>query len=473
MRSLRSALLGLLLATLSCVMLIAGAISYHTGVQEAGEIFDARLVQSTRVLVSLINEPLSDLSTHSNEPVVLHGWHGQAHGVGEALAFPDGHAYENKLAFQVWDGSGRLLLRSDSAPSVPLAKWHPGYATVVIDSNRWRVFTLRTANGRWFQSAERDDIRDELAEDIAEGTLLPLLLALPVMALMIAWSVNWATRSLMDISKQIGERDPERMMPLKIDDVPCEVHGLVLAVNGLLDRLHHALKRERDFVADAAHALRTPISALKVHAQNAADAVTLADRQHCQQLLSDSVSRVERLVAQLLALSRAENEGGWAPQRLFRLDALVASEVESLEALAACKGQQIQMTLAPESAMGNETAVAMLVRNLLENAMKYTPPQGCIHVGLANTNGSGACLTVEDSGPGIGPEERDRVFDRFYRIIGSNVEGSGLGLSIVREVAQRHGARIALGASKTLGGLLVQVQFASPNRPVLPGESRI
>ena len=123
--------------------------------------------------------------------------------------------------------------------------------------------------------------------------------------------------------------------------------------------------------------------------------------------------------------------------------------------------------------MGNETAVAMLVRNLLENAMKYTPPQGCIHVGLANTNGSGACLTVEDSGPGIGPEERGRVFDRFYRIIGSNVEGSGLGLSIVREVAQRHGARIALGASKTLGGLLVQVQFASPNRPVLPGESRI
>ena len=158
-------------------------------------MFDARLVQSTRVLVSLVDEPLSELNAFPGEPIVLRGWHGQAHGVGEALAFNDGHAYENKLAFQVWDAQGRLLLRSDSAPARPLATLKAGYEDVVVDSAHWRAFTLRSPNGRWFQSAELTDIREELAGDIAGGTLLPLLLSLPLIALLVWWSVALATHS--------------------------------------------------------------------------------------------------------------------------------------------------------------------------------------------------------------------------------------------------------------------------------------
>ena len=178
MTSMRRTLLVVLLSTLALLMGVAGFFSYRAGLQEAGEMFDARLVQSTRVLIGLVDEPLSDLTAFPGDPIVLRGWHGQARGVGEELAFKEGHAYESKLAFQVWDRDHRLLLRSDSAPYSPLAALQPGYASPIIGGEQWRTFTMRTKEGRWFQSGERSDIREELAEDIAGGTLLPLLLAL-------------------------------------------------------------------------------------------------------------------------------------------------------------------------------------------------------------------------------------------------------------------------------------------------------
>ena len=459
MRSMRSTLLVALLGTLVVLMAIAGWFSYRAGLQEAGEMFDARLVQSTRVLVSLVDEPLNDLSEHPGEPIVLRGWHGESEGVGEALAFSDGHAYENKLAFQVWDAQGRLLLRSDSAPAAPLAALAPGYADVVIEGAAWRTFTLRSPEGMWFQSGERADIRDELAEDIAEGTLLPLLLSLPLMALLIWGSVALATRSLRRLSEDIGERDPERLAPLDTSRVPREVRGLVGAINGLLQRLDAALARERHFVADAAHELRTPISALKVHADNARLATRGDERLAAQRLLSESVARVERMVAQLLSLSRAENISGMRERRRLRLDALVGTEVEDVRALAERKGQTIRLDLAPVQVDGDELGLSLLARNLLENAVRYTPGGGTIHVSTS-TDGVVALFRVEDSGPGIPEDARKRVFDRFYRQLGSGQEGSGLGLAIVQEVVAAHRARITLDSSRSLGGLDACVEMA-------------
>lgn len=455
MTSMRRTLLAVLLGTLALLMGVAGFFSYRAGLQEAGEMFDARLVQSTRVLIGLVDEPLSDLSAFPGDAIVLRGWHGQAKGVGEALAFKEGHAYESKLAFQVWGRDHRLLLRSDSAPTTSLAPLEPGYASPIIGGEQWRTFTMRTKEGRWFQSGERSDIRQELAEDIAGGTLLPLLLALPLMALVIWWSVSHVTRSLRRVSDQIGQRDPERMSPLDLGDVPREAHGLVHAVNGLLARLNEALARERRFVADAAHELRTPISALKVHAGNVRQSPDEAGRVQAQDLMEDAVGRLERLVAQLLTLSRAEALSRVPPARLS-LDAIVATEVDALRTFFDLNRQYLALELESVEVKGNEVALTALIRNVLENAIRYTPAKGSIFV-CVRREGNTATLIVADSGPGIAVEERERVFDRFYRTLGSGVPGSGLGLSIVREVADAHGASVTLGTSARLGGLEVRV----------------
>lgn len=456
MNSIRGTLLLVLLGTLGTLMAVAGWFSYRAGLQEAGEMFDARLVQSTRVLVSLVDAPLSELNAYPGEPIVLRGWHGQAQGVGEDLAFQDGHAYENKLAFQVWDARGRLLLRSDSAPLTPLAERVPGYADVVIDGARWRTFTLRSREGRWFQSAESTDIRQELATDIAGGTLTPLVLSLPLMALVIWWSVALATRSLRRLSHEIGQRDPERLALLDPDQVPREAQGLVRALNSLLQRLDVALVRERRFVADAAHELRTPISALKVHADNARLAQDATDREDSQRLLADSVARVERLIAQLLSLSRAENVGGVRHRTRLSLDALVRTEVDELRPLAEQKQQSLRVDLDDVQVSGDEFALGLLVRNLVENAVRYTPAGGTIEVRVSRP-GAHAVLEVDDSGPGIPEADRERVFDPFYRRLGSGEEGSGLGLSIAREVLVSHLGTIRLDRSSRLGGLSVHV----------------
>lgn len=464
MTSIRRRLLVVLLGVLSLLMLLAAGLSYRAGLQEAGEMFDARLVQSSRVLLSLVDEPLSDLSAFPGDPIVLRGWHGRAEGVGEALAFKDGHAYENKLAFQIWAPDGRLLLRSDSAPTAPMASLSPGYADVDIEGAQWRTFTLRSPKGRWFQSAERSDIRQELAEDIAIGTLLPLLFALPVMALVIWLTVAWATRSLRKVSTDIGERDPDRMTPLDDAKLPEEVHGLVRAVNELLQRLDLALARERRFIADAAHELRTPISAVKVHADNARLATLDEERQESQRLLARGVERVERLVSQLLSLSRTERGIGKDALRKLSLDALVNNEVEELRPLAASKFQVVNLVLDRADVYGDEFSLGLLVRNLVENAIRYTPQRGVVVVSTGQT-GEHCFLTVEDSGPGIPKDLHGRVFDRFYRVIGSGAEGSGLGLSIVQETVEAHDGTITLGTSQCLGGLKVTVELPSRVQP--------
>ena len=209
-------------------------------------MFDAKLAHSSRVLMSLVDAPLGDLGEHgaTGEPMVIAVWQGAASGVGEALAFPTGHAYETKLAFQVRDANGRLLLRSDSGPDTQFAPLTPGFADVVIEGAHWRTFTLRSPGGYWYQSGELADIRAELAEDIAEGTLLPLLVAIPLMAVLVWGLVGWSLQGLLRVSAEVEARAAHHLEPLKPGSVPKEVHGLVAAINGLLARLDASFQRE-------------------------------------------------------------------------------------------------------------------------------------------------------------------------------------------------------------------------------------
>ncbi|MBW8368229.1 MAG: sensor histidine kinase N-terminal domain-containing protein [Arenimonas sp.] len=442
-----------LVGTLSAGIAVAAGFSYKAGLQEANELFDAKLAHSARVLMSLVDEPLADEQHRTpGGPMVISVWHGN----GRDLVSAGGHAYETKLAFQVRDAGGQLLLRSESGPVQALAALAPGYADVTLAGSPWRTFTLRAPSGLWYQASEQSEIREEMAGDIAFGTLVPLFLSLPIMAFMIWLAVCWASRGLLRISEQIEARAPDRLAPIELGRVPKEIQGLAKAVNGLLARVEAGLARERRFTADAAHELRTPVAAVKIHADNLRNAVNDAERLESQQRLDAGVRRMERAIAQLLALSRVEP--GAAPQAREPVDLaqIVAHHAGDARTLAEERDIEVRVQAQRAMVAGDSAALDGLVRNLLDNAVRYTPAAGQVSVRLASDAGQ-VHLVVEDSGPGIAPEARERVFERFQRELGTGVEGSGLGLSIVAQVLASHGGRIALDASPALGGLRASV----------------
>ena len=469
MFSIRRALLLSIIGTTTLVLLVAAAFSYRSGLREADELFDAKLAHSSRVLMSLMDAPLDALPPRqpgaaADPPDVIRVWHGAFDGEQGSLAQSTGHVYETKLAFQVRDPAGVLLLRSDSGPARPLAPLAPGFADTVVDGEHWRSFTLRSPGGRWYQSGELAGIRAEIAEEIAFGTMLPLLLALPLLALFVWLAVGWACGSLRRVTDAVDERMPERMAPIALARVPREIATIIGAVNGLLVRLQDALSREKRFTADAAHELRTPIAALKLHAYNLAHAADADERAQSQQRLDAGIARMERLVAQLLALSRIESDAPPASAQGAVVDlAEVARRCrDDVVAATGIDAARITLDLAPADVVGDELLVDAVVRNLIDNAVRYAA-RGAVAVRIAREGGR-ATLVVEDAGPGIPEQARARVFSRFHRELGSGVEGSGLGLSIVAEALQRLGGSIALDDSAALGGLRATVSLPVAHR---------
>ena len=457
MTSIRRLLVLALVGTLSVGITVAAAFSYRAGLQEANELFDAKLAHSARILMSLVDDALADGSGRApGAPMVISVWHGDASGHGQALISAGGHAYETKLAFQVRDTDGVQLLRSESGPAQLLAPLAPGYADVLINGEKWRTFTLRAPSGRWYQASELSDIREEMAEGIAQGTLVPLFLSLPVMALLTWLAIWWTSRGLQRISNEIQARAPDRLAPIELRRVPREIQGLAQAVNGLLARLDAALSRERRFTADAAHELRTPVAAIKVHADNLRTAANRDERHESQQRLDAGVRRMERAISQLLALSRVEPGASPLRREAVDLQDIVARHADDMRLLAGERDIAVRVDAHRALVRGDDAALDGLVRNLLDNAVRYAPASGQVSVQLAVADGQ-ARLVVEDSGPGIAPEARERVFERFHRELGTGVEGSGLGLSIVAQVLESHGGTIVLDASPALGGLRATV----------------
>jgi two-component system sensor histidine kinase QseC len=445
------------------VSLVAAVFSYREGRTEAAELFDAKLAHSARVLAALVAPHVEDLPQPDGAASLIEVWHAPIEGRGDALVSADGHAYETKLAFQVRDADGRLLLRSDSGPATPLAELRAGFADVDLDGTAWRVFTLRSREGLWVQAGEEGEIREELAAGIARGTLVPLLLGLPVLVLLLWVVLEFAARGLARIVDGIERRAGHDLTPLDPATVPVELDGLVRAINGLFQRMRTALERERRFTADAAHELRTPLAALRVHVANCHAEDDAAKRDQLAERVDQALVRMERLIAQMLDLARQDAaEPGARVAADVDLPALVRREAAELGVAGLGRGLRLEVTgEAHAKVAGDEVALGIMLRNLLDNALRYTPDGGRIRIDVQR-DGHGLRLRVDDSGPGLPDDARERVFDRFHRELGSGATGSGLGLSIVRSVVARHGGRVRLAHSE-LGGLGVEVHL--PGRP--------
>lgn len=469
--SLRRTLTWLLLGALLLLGLISGAVSYYDALKEVNELFDAKLAHSARLVEAIADREL--MNSDLPKPLVVDVSSAATVLSRESdYALSDGHAYETLLAFQAWSADGELLLRSGNAPLVPLARLQPGFEDVWLEGRPWRTFTLRDPHGEWYLSGEDYAIRQELAREIAIGALLPWLLVLPAMALAVWLIVGVSFRSLQRVADQVRHRDSRQLGPIKVAQVPQEIQGLVAAVNGLLARLDRALDGERSFTADAAHELRTPLAALRLHAENLASARDEQERQRSLTDLLISVERSQRLIDQLLALARLDPLVD-ADRALPRLDlaALVAKVMAELNEQADTR--RIKFQLDRGSGLprlpGEEIALGVLFRNLVDNALRYSPAGSEVRVGLARASlddGRPALqVVVDDDGPGIAAQERELAFERFHRGRRQAVSGSGLGLAIARRIVELHQGSIELQDTPNGQGLRVDVRLPLDRSP--------
>jgi len=436
--SLRRRLLAMLLLATAVAWLATMWFSYRDTHHELDELLDAHLAQSASLLIAQVGHEADDIDTEH---------------------VPALHRYSRHVAFQVWEKGRKLVLHSASAPEEPLSSHREGFSDSEVAGESWRVFsTWDETHHTLVQVGERREARDELAETIAENLLRPLMVTLPVLALLIWFGVGAALRPLHSLRRQVAERQPESLAPLEPGSAPAEVQPLVESLNRLFARVRESFEKEKRFTADAAHELRTPLAAIKTQAQVARAATGDAERQHALDSVLLGCDRAAHLVEQLLTLARLEPER-LGPREPHDLRALAAGVLAELTPAAVSKnvelhlveGEAVHVPCFP-------VLVTILMRNLVDNAIRYSPRNGTVRVSVT-AGAEGASFAVLDEGPGIPADEQAQVWERFYRVLGTGETGSGLGLSIVRRIADLHGAHATLGAGEGDKGLRVTVTF--------------
>jgi two-component system OmpR family sensor kinase len=316
-------------------------------------------------------------------------------------------------------------------------------------------------SGLVIQVAQDMAARRNMAGALALRTIAPVALMAPLLMLVVWWVVSRSLAPVARVRKQVASRQADDLSAVSEEGLPDEVRPLVQELNLLFDRVRHAFDAQKHFVADAAHELRSPLAALKLQVQGLQRAPDAAARDLAVSRLVAGIDRATRLVEQMLALARHEASmaAGAKPQPV---DLAEVARLAISDAVAAAQARRIDIGVShadPDAVVsGQPEALRMLLRNLIDNAVKYTPEEGRVDVGIA-TRDSAVELSVDDSGPGLPEEERERVLDRFYRSGEPKAPGSGLGLAIVKSIADLHGATVALAPSPSLGGLRVLVRF--------------
>jgi two-component system OmpR family sensor kinase len=437
MNSIRRTLLVWLLAGLATIAVAASGATYLAARREAGELLDLQLKQlaySTRI----------DDLLRGRQP----GF--------EARRDPH-TAGVTELITQIWDRDGVLVYWTQPGMGLPVPATE-GYSTVRQNGRDFRVYTL-VQGTHALQVAQAETEREAIATQAALRTLVPFLALLPVFGALIWLGVGRGLAPLEAMSRAVAKRRADAMAPLADRGVPEELQPLAASINGLLARLSDALAVQRRFTADAAHELRTPLAALKLQLDLARRNGAASGSQAALDDLEAGVARASHVVEQLLTLARVEPEAMARARTQCDLAALARDAVVARAGLAAAKSIDLGLVRADAAVVDGEAAtLAILLSNLLDNALRYTPRGGRIDVAVERADDA-ATLEVADSGPGIPAEERARVFDRFVRGRDVHEPGSGLGLSIVKRIADAHHATVSLDTAAEGSGLVVRVRF--------------
>jgi two-component system, OmpR family, sensor kinase len=424
--SLRQRMLWLVLAMIALVSLLQATSAYRSALLEADRMFDYHLQEVAR-------------SVHGGLPFS-----------------PGGDEYE--FSVRIWSPDGQELYHSGAREMPQQAVL--GFSDALVDGVRLRIYSLRTPE-HTIQIAQDLDARSQRARSLAWKAILPIVLLAPILMLAVWWLIDSSLAPVQRMRRQVAAREANDLSPLPTRGLPEEVLPLVTEINLLFERLQRARNAQQQFVADAAHELRSPLAALKLQAQALRKPLDEPTRQRAIERLNEGMERAIELSGQLLSLAR--EEAGEPMANVERVDLEQLAREVVADVLPAAQARGIDIGLEPGASVsveGQRQALHTMLRNLLDNAIKYSASGGTVDIRIERDSSGDACLVVEDSGPGIAEGERERVFDRFYRVPGTDAPGSGLGLAIVKTVVDRHHARVELGRSAKLGGLRVGLRFS-------------
>lgn len=507
--SLRQLLLVSLLSAAMLIWGIAAYVSYKQTRTEVANLFDAELSQSARVLHAFVESLLREgsltnlwsqeqLDKHLHDYALKHKFKyktsfqlwsfdpdflGQSadtpkftlHGFDRShidnqlwYVFDDvlqanalGRDYERKIAFQLWSKKEGLLLRSESAPKFAFSKKDDGFSHPNIDGQLWHVFSISDTTGEYVvHVGQKEQIRAELTDEISAHTALQLLIGLPFLGLVIWIIVGHCLKPLDRLEWSLARREANYLKPLSTRKLPKEILPVVNEINNLFVQLEQAFEHERRFTSDAAHELRTPLAGLLTQAQVALRTHDDGVRKQALKRIEQAVNHMTYMVQQLLTFSRIESSAEFLSQESIQLGREVVQLVAELEPEAHKKGIVMEFVEDnPVPVKVNAPLMAILIRNILDNAIKYTPQKGAILISLYSKDKQ-LQLSVEDSGPGISPDQYEKSLQRFHRCTetANLASGTGLGFSIVERIAAIHNADLILGVSQ-LGGLKVVIGF--------------
>ena len=457
----------LLVNLLVCVAIIIGLTAvgvYYLGSNDVDILMDRELVHSSLVFSAI----LSPLKTNAELVHVQQEFAKIAVKEDDIFKMNPHHRHykhsslnDFPLQYQLWDKTGHLLLQSNDAPTQPLSNGQPGFSDTYINKKSWRVYSAyNRANGNTFIVGARYALQTWLKQSVAKDDIYIMLLTFPILGILIWLVLAYGLSSLQRVATELAHRAPNYLEPVDLESVPEEIADLVDELNKLLFRLKQTLDREQRFASDAAHELRTPLAALRTQAQVAMHSSDNPEVTNALNKVMAGVERSTHVVGQLLTLSRIV--AGSPLDNQNNVDIVkIAKEIIS-EVIPIALEKDIELSLLNKTQsitlLANGITLGILFRNLIDNAIRYTPEGGNVRVGLFEDEAT-ITIRVTDNGPGIPPKLRARVFERFFRVLGNKAQGSGLGLAIVQQIATLHNAQVKLGSPSRGSGLQVDVVF--------------
>jgi len=449
--SIKTFLLWWILGILTLSSAFVMTVSFLTGKHEVEELFDAELVNTAKFVVMTQNKFNLDYVPDSlNSP---------NNASTSTYKAPKFHSYEDKVSIQLYDKDFSLVLKSDRAPNFSLEYIEEGFFHLKQDGRFWHLFAIYNPKlEQWVVTAQDEHIRQELVGAISMQLLTPFLFGSPILLLFIWYILNRGLSPLLELAISIKSRNPSHLLPIKLGDMPQEISPIVTAINRLMEKLSATIEREKQITSDAAHELKTPLATIRLHAQNASYATNM---QECKESLADLLNSVEKsthLVEQLLKLARLEPlEEATLNTNMLDVGQLLLSICAQSYPFYLEKQLEVDVDVDENiNILSSQLLLTTIFNNLIDNAINYTPEKGWIRISLKQQQRR-TCFSVNNSGKKITQQEKERIFERFYRISPGETKGSGLGLSIVKRCAEVLKAQVNLPECEQ--GFSIEVLF--------------